>query len=326
MNQTSMKTRVVGVDISLGLTTMAIVDIRGNILAKDSFVTTEYPNIADFASVLCERIVNMLEANGGYESVRSIGISAASANFRTGCIENAPNMPWKGVIPLCAMLRDRIGLAVALGNNAYVRALGEHAYGAAHGMRNFILVTLGNGMGSCIFSNGQPHLGADGFAGEIGHTCAEHGGRLCGCGNRGCLERYTAAQGVIQTAHEVMAESDKPSMMRQVEKLTPKMIAAFCDQGDELSVEVFRRTGYMLGLGLANYASILNPEAIIITGGVAHAGDWLFKSAEEAFNAHVFHNIEGKVKFLASLLDENEHDLLGASVLAWKVKEYSLFK
>ena len=326
MNQTSMKTRVVGVDISLESTTMAIVDIRGNILAKDSFVTTDYPNIADFASVLCERIVNMLEANGGYETVRSIGISAPSANFRTGCIENAPNMPWKGVVPLAAMLRDRIGLAVALGNNAYVRALGEHAYGAAHGMRNFILITLGNGMGSCIFSNGQPHVGADGFAGEIGHTCAEHGGRLCGCGNRGCLERYTAAQGVLQTARELMAESDKPSMMRQVESLTPKLIAAFCDQGDELSIEVFRRTGYMLGIGLANYASILNPEAIIITGGVAHAGDWLFKSAEEAFNAHVFHNIEGKVKFLASLLDENDHDLLGASVLAWKVKEYSLFK
>ena len=326
MNQTSMKTRVVGVDISLESTTMAIVDIRGNILAKDSFVTTDYPNIADFASVLCERIVNMLEANGGYETVRSIGISAPSANFRTGCIENAPNMPWKGVVPLAAMLRDRIGLAVALGNNAYVRALGEHAYGAAHGMRNFILITLGNGMGSCIFSNGQPHVGADGFAGEIGHTCAEHGGRLCGCGNRGCLERYTAAQGVLQTARELMAESDKPSMMRQVESLTPKLIAAFCDQGDELSIEVFRRTGYMLGIGLANYASILNPEAIIITGGVAHAGEWLFKSAEEAFNAHVFHNIEGKVKFLASLLDENDHDLLGASVLAWKVKEYSLFK
>ena len=292
MTQENIKTRVVGVDIKLERTTIAIVDVRGNVISKSDFPTGYNPNVGDFISTLSNNIISLLEANGGYETIRSVGICCSSANFLTGCIENAANLPWKGVVPVAAMLRDRLGLAVALGNNAHARALGEHAYGMAHGMKDFILVTLGSGMGSCFFSNGQQHLGRDGFAGEVGHTCAKHDGRL----------------------------------LRLVEDVTPEELKTFCDQGDKLTIEVMNRTGYMLGLGLANYASVINPEAIIFTGNVSHIGHWLLNPAYEAFNSHVFHNIEGKVRFLLSNFEDSEANLLGASVLAWNVKEYSLFK
>ena len=303
-----MKTRVVAVDIRLERTTTAIIDVRGSILARDEFPTGDSANVGDFTSLLSENIVNLVENNGGYESIRSIGICCPSANFMTGCIENAPNLPWRGVVPLA------------------VCALGEHAYGVAHGMKNFILITLGSGMGSCIFSNGAPHLGRDGFAGEIGHTCAKLDGRQCACGNKGCLEMYTSAKGVVQTAQELLAESDAPSMMRQVEHLSSSTVSSLCNCGDALAIETMRRTGYWLGYGLAKYASIINPEAIVLTGGVIHAGDYLLEPMEASFNAHVFHNIEGKVKFLVTQFKESEANLLGASVLAWQVKEYSLFK
>ncbi len=306
-------------------TTYAIVDVRGNILAKDSFPTEDYPEINGYVKTLCEKIVELVEQNGGYESVRSVGISAPSANYMTGCIVNSPNMPWKGVIPLAAMMRDQLGLAVAVANNSHVVALGEHAFGSAHGMRDFIAVTLGSGMGSCIFSDGDVNLGFNGHAGEIGHTCVDVNGRQCGCGNRGCLEAYTATKGIIRTAKELLEESDEPSLMRGEEHLTPKKISQFCDAGDKLAIEVFRRTGEVLGLGLANYASLVNPEALIFTGGIARAGKWLLEPAKKSFEEHVFHNIQGKVKFLQSELGESERNVLGASVLAWKVKEYSLF-
>jgi glucokinase len=326
MNQAAVKKRVVGVDISLDLTTYAIVDVRGNILAKDSFPTLDYPEINGFVATLCERIVGLVELNGGYETIRSIGVSAPSANFMTGCMVNSPNMPWKGVIPLAAMMRDQLGLAVAVANNSHVVGLGEQAFGSAHGMREFIAITLGSGMGSCIFSDGEVNLGYDGHAGEIGHTCVQLNGRVCGCGNKGCLEAYTATKGIVRTAKDLLVETDEPSLMRDEEKLTPKKIYEFCEQGDKLAIEVFRRTGEVLGLGLANYASLLNPEAIIFTGGISRAGHWLLEPAKKSFEEHVFHNIQGKVKFLTSELGESERNVLGASVLAWKVKEYSLFK
>lgn len=326
MAQENVKTRVVGVDISMETTTTAVVDIRGNFLAKSSFPTGDNPNVADYTSRLSENIINLVEENGGYESIRSVGISCPSGNFRMGSIVNSPNMPWKGIVPMAAMLRDRLGLAVALGNNAHVRAIGEHAYGAAHGLKVFILMTLGGGVGSCFYSNGQPHLGQDGFTGEIGHSCVEVGGRQCGCGNKGCLEMYAANKGIVLTAKEVLAESDASSLMRQSEKLTCSQIIDFCHQGDNLAQETMRRAGSVLGMALAGYASIVNPEAIIFTGKVTHAGQWLFKPLEEAFNEHIFHNIQGKVKLLTSVLEEDEMDLLGASALAWEVEEYSLFK
>jgi glucokinase len=303
-----------------------VIDVRGNIIARESFNTGTNPNIGDFASVLSEQVVTLVENNGGYESIRSLGICSPSANYMTSCIENAPNLPWKGVVPLAAMMRDRLGLAVALGNNAYARGLGELAFGVAHGMKNFVLMTLGGGVGSSIFTNSQYYSGGDGFAGEVGHSLAVHDGRQCGCGNKGCLEMYCSRKGILMTAQEVMAESDVPSKMRLTEALTPEIIVSFCEMGDELAIETMRRTGDYLGRGLSVYATIINPEAFIFTGSVSHLGDWLFDPAWESFNDHVFHNIKGKVKFLPSQFDEKEANLLGASVLAWNVKEYSLFK
>lgn len=327
MEQCNIKTKVVGVDISNELTTYAIVDVRGNILAEDSFPTQDYPDVNNFVTSLSEKIVMLVEANGGYETIRSIGVSSPSASSVSGCIENAANLPWKGVVPLSAMLRDRIGLAVGLSNDAHVSALGEYTFGSAHGMRNFIIVSLGVGIGSCFFAEGDEHQGHSGYAGEFGHTCvAPDSGRLCGCGHRGCLEAYVGAKGIVLTAQEVMKESDKTTLMRELEKLSPRTIAECCDKGDELAIEVYRRTGHVLGLGLANYASIVDPEAIILTGGISHAGKWIVAPAYESFEDHVFGNLRGKVKILTSQLNDRERDVLGASALAWSVPEYSLFK
>ena len=326
MQSTSIKRRVIGIDISGDRTTLAVVDVRGNIIAQSYFVTSSYPDINEFTARLTEEVIALAEANGGYENIRSLGISCPSASIVSGCIENPPNMPWKGVIPLQAMLRDRLGLAVAISNDAHVAAMGEKIYGSAHGLKNFIVICMGVGLGSCFYSNGITHEGTSGYAGEIGHTCVIDHGRKCGCGMEGCLEAYVGANGIVQTAYEVMAESGKPSLMRDIEHLTPRIIKECCDQGDEMAIEVYRRTGYIFGIGLATYASIVNPEAIILTGGIAHAGSWLIEPTQESFEQHVFHNMRGKVKLLVTELDDHERDVLGASALAWEVPEYSLFK
>lgn len=326
MIEAKFNTRVIGVHIRIDRTVYALVDIRGNLIVQDEFATSDYPNISDFVTKLSDGIMAMMESNGGYETVRSIGMSVPSGNFTTGCIENSPNLPWKGIVPLAAMLRDRLGMAVALDNNANVVAMGEHAFGSAHGMKDFVVVTLGSGMGSSLFSGGKIYQGTNGFAGEIGHTTYVAGGRPCGCGKQGCLERYTASKGVLQTAQEVLEECDTASFMRNTQNLTVQLIIEFCNKGDELAIEVMRRTGHALGIGLANYASLFNPEAIILAGVVSKAGKWLLEPADEAFEKHIFHNMKGKVKLITSIYDDKELNVLGASVLAWDVKEYSLFK
>lgn len=326
MEEYNLKTRVVGVDISNELTTYAIVDIRGNVLAEESFSTEDYPDVNNFVTALSDKLVMLVENNGGYETIRSIGVSCPSASSVSGCIENAANLPWKGIVPLAVMLRDRIGLAVGLANDAHISALGEHTFGSAHGMSNFVVISLGVGIGSCFFSEGNDHRGHLGYAGEFGHTCIADRGRECGCGHEGCLEAYVGAAGIVRTAREIMEESDMPSLMRDAARLTPRIICEFCEKGDELAIETYRRTGYYLGIGLANYASIVDPEAIILTGGISHAGKWLLNPTYESFEDHVFGNLKGKVKILLSKLDDRERDVLGASALAWSVPEYSLFK
>ena len=323
----TIKNRVIGIDVRQERTMIAVVDQRGNILGTDSFLTTDYPDVNNFLTVLSERVILIAEANGGFENIRSVGISAPSSNYLTGCIENAANMPWKGVIPLAAMLRDRIGLAVALGNDAHITALGEHVYGAAHGMQNFIVVSFGHGgLGSCIFSNGLPYLGTCGSAGEMGHTCVEDGGRLCGCGRRGCLETYVTDRGIAQTAKELIEASTQPSMISSLDDLTPVSIALCCEKGDELAKEVFRKTGDYMGLGLANVASILDPEAIILADLPEEMFKWLIEPTREAFDRYVFRNVKDKVKLVMADLNSSERDVLGAAALAWTVQEYSLFK
>ena len=322
-----IKTRVIGIDIRLDKTTYGIVDIRGEIVAQDHFETSEYDDVNDFITVLADKLLALAEENGGYESIRSVGISAPSASSVSGCIENAANLPWKGVIPLAAMLRDRIGIAVAVANDAHITALGEKAYGSAHGMKDFVVVSISHGgLGSCFYSNGMPHVGAQGFAGELGHTCVEINGRTCGCGNKGCLETYCTEEGLKRTIADLIAEGEKSDVADQLAQMDIASIAKYCDKGDKVAIEAFRQTGDMLGLGLANYASVLNPEAIILTGDLTQAGKWLLKPMRKSFEEHVFPNIKHSTRILVSILKEGERDVLGASALAWDVKEYSLFK
>ena len=325
LHHTSKK-RVVGVNIGLDTTAYAIVDVRGNVIAQKEFPTLEHPYISEYVTFLSERLVELMEENGGYDTIRSVGVGVLSGNFVKGCIEHSPVFPWKGEVPLASMMRDQLGMAVAVGNNAHVRALGEQVFGKAHGMSDFIVITLGPGMGSCVFSHGRPHLGNEGFAGEIGHVCVNPEGRPCGCGGRGCLETYCSEEGAILTTRKMLNKSELPSQLRNYDILTLPLIIEACEQGDVLARASLRRTGEILGIGIANYASVINPEAIIFTGRVSRCGHWLFDSAKEAFEANVFHNMRGKTKFLASTLTDMEQNVLGASVLAWQVKEYSLFK
>lgn len=326
MTNFTTKKSVAGVNINIDVTTYAVVDVRGNIIAEESFATGDYPNINDFVAHLSERLFELMDDNGGYDTIRSVGVGVPNGNFITGCIEDSACLPWKGKIPLASMLRDRLGMAVAVANNAHARALGEQTFGSAHGMRDFLVITLGPIMGSCVFSNGHPYLGTDGHAGEIGHICVKEDGRECSCGNRGCLETYCAEKGIVRTAYKLLEESDKPSLMRDLETIDPKIITECCEKGDELAQETYRITGEILGVAMANYASVVNPQAIIFTGGISKAGKWLFEPVRKAFEENVFHNLRGKVDFLMSTLTDTERSVLGASALAWEVKEYSLFK
>lgn len=327
MGSFTIKTRVVGVDVGMTETTYAVVDIRGNVIAEEKFLTTDYPVLNDYVAALCDRIIQMVMDNGGYEAIRSVGMSVPSANFTTGCVENASNLPWKGVIPLAAMMRDRLGLAVAIANEAHVTALGERAFGSAHGMKDFVVISLGHvGVGSCIFMNGRSHLGANGFAGEVGHVCIEENGRQCGCGHKGCLETYVSARGIRQTVLEKLQTWTGPTQLKADGDLSPTAIAKACEDGDPLAQEVLANIGDTLGFSLANYAMVLNPEAFILTGELTKMGDSLLTPVLESFEQNLFQNVKGKVKVVLSSLDDHLRDVLGASVLAWEVKEYSLFK
>ena len=322
------KTRVIGVDISLERTSFAIVDVRGHVIASSDICTQDYPEIDGFIVALCDAITKLVDDNGGFETVRSVGMSCPSGNFKTGSVENSPNMPWKGSIPIAAMVRDRLGLAVAITNDSVAIAFGELSFGSAHGLTNFAIVTIGHGLGCAIFSERRLVGGNNGFAGELGHTCVVDNGRKCECGLKGCLETYVAEKGILRTARELMEGSDRPSLMRNysITKLTPKEITDCCNKGDEMAKEVYRKTGYILGISLANLAAIIDPEAIILAGGIVHAGKWLVEPTYQSFQEHLFHNIRGKVKLIRSALNDRERDVLGASALAWNVKEYSLFK
>jgi glucokinase len=327
MGFVQIKKQVVGIDIDIQITTIAVVDIRGNIIATMDFPTDAYPDASEYIATLCEKVVALVEDNGGYESIRSVGVSAPSANYLSGSIENAANLPWKGVIPLAAIMRDRLGISVAVANDCHVSALGESVFGSAHGMKNFVVMLLGySGVGSCFFSNGHPHLGTDGFAGEIGHTALIDNGRQCGCGKKGCLETYTSVKGILLTVKELLESSSVPSLLRGCELKNLADVFAACDKGDVIAIEAMKRSGDSLGRGLANYASVLDPEAIILTGEAAQGGKWLLDPLLDSFETHVFHNIRDKVKIVVSHLNDKDRRVLGASALAWDVKEYSLFK
>lgn len=325
MEQTTLKTKVISAHITPDITNIAIIDSRANIIAKTEFCTNKYPDITKYIDRFCETASSLIETNNCFEEIRSIGISCSNANFLTGNIENANNLPWKGVIPMTSMLRDQMGMAVAIGNNCHAAALAEAHYGSAHGANDFLYLNIGYGLGGYMFVRGKEYTGANGFAGEIGHTCMKDEGRQCECGLKGCLETYVSIKGVLKTAKEVMQESDKPSLMREIEDLSYEDIIKFCELGDELSIETFRRTGNLLGRSLATFSTTFDPELIVIGGRLADAKKWLTDPTCEAYDKYVYRNIKNKTSLVCSTMQNGERELIGASVLAWQVKAYSLF-
>lgn len=320
-----VKPYVIGVDLGGTNTVFGIVNQRGDVLYDDSIRTQEFSTAEAFveAGVACMK--PLIEKAGGIDQIKAMGIGAPNGNYYTGSIEYAPNLPWKGIVPLSKMFSDALGIPVAMTNDANAAALGEMIYGVARGMKNFIVITLGTGVGSGIVINGQLVYGHDGFAGELGHVTMVRGaeGRQCGCGRTGCLETYCSATGVARSAREILAKTTKPSLLRELdpEKITSLDVSIAAGKGDEVAKEIFEFTGKMLGEACADFTAFSSPEAYIFFGGLTKAGDLIMKPIEEAYNNHVMPIFKGKAKFLVSGLMSSNAAVLGASALGWDIPE-----
>ncbi len=315
-----MDSYVIGVDIGGTGTKYGIVDKDGNVLHSSSMPTNTHAQVHTFIDELYEKLSELIEKVGGVGRIKGIGIGAPNGNIYTGTIEYAPNLPWKGVIPFAKMVQDKFKLPVKLTNDANAAAVGEMMYGAAKGMKDFIMITLGTGVGSGIVANGQLIYGHDGFAGELGHTIIIPDGRLhTGTGKKGSLESYASATGVALTAVEILSTTDRPSLLRSIplEKITSKDVFEAAQQDDEVAKEVFEFTGKILGMSLANFVMFSSPEAIILFGGLTKAGDLILKPTREHMEANVIEIFENKVKILFSHLKESDAAILGASALMW---------
>jgi len=315
-----MDSFVVGVDIGGTGTKFGIVDHLGNVLFSSEMSTKKHLQVHDFIDELDEKLNELIDKVGGVGRIKGIGVGAPNGNIYTGTIEYAPNLPWKGIIPLAKMLQDKTKLPVKLTNDANAAAVGEMKYGAAQGMKDFIMITLGTGVGSGIVANGQIIYGHDGFAGELGHTIIIPEGRLhTGTGKRGSLESYASATGVTLTAIEILEQSDRPSLLRAIDpnELNSKIVFEAATKGDEIAKEVFDYTGKILGMALANFVMFSSPEAIILFGGLTKAGDLILKPAREHLENNVIEIFENKVKILISHLKESDAAILGASALMW---------
>lgn len=322
----TQKPYVIGVDLGGTNTVFGIVDAQGNIVAQDSIKTQDYKTAVAFVEAGVACLKPLLEKVGGIEQIAGMGIGAPNANFYSGAIEYAPNLSWAhdGVVPLAQMFSGRLGgLAVRLTNDANAAAMGEMTYGVARGMKNFIVITLGTGVGSGIVINGQLVYGHDGFAGELGHVKVDHSAnaRLCGCGRHGCLEAYCSATGVARTAREMLQLSERPSLLREKNPDDIESLDVFlaAQKGDDMAKEIFNYTGLTLGEACADFAAFSSPEAFIFFGGLCKAGGLIMKPIEEAYNRAVMPIFRGKAKFLVSGLMNANAAVLGASALGWGV-------
>ena len=316
-----MDSFVVGVDIGGTGTKFGIVDNVGNVLFSSEMSTKKHEQVHTFIEELNEKLLELIDKVGGVGRIKGIGVGAPNGNIYTGNIEYAPNLPWRGIIPLAKMIQDKTKLPVKLTNDANAAAVGEMKYGAAQGMNDFIMITLGTGVGSGIVANGQLIYGHDGFAGELGHTIIVPDGRLHpGTGKRGSLESYASATGVTLTAIEILQKSDRPSLLREVaaSELNAKIIFDAATKGDELAKEVFDYTGKILGMALANFVMFSSPEAIILFGGLTKAGDFILKPTREHLEANLIEIFQNKVKILVSHLKESDAAILGASAMMWE--------
>ena len=322
MNTNMEKPYVVGIDIGGTNTVFGIVDARGTIVASSSIKTGAYAEIEEYVDAVCQNLLPLIVANGGVDKVKGIGIGAPNGNFYSGTIEFAPNLPWKGVIPLAAMFEERLGIPTALTNDANAAAIGEMTYGAARGMKDFIMITLGTGVGSGIVINGQLVYGHDGFAGELGHVIIRRDGRQCGCGRKGCLETYCSATGVTRSAREFLTSSTEPSLLRAIpaESITSKDVYDAAVKGDKLALDIFEFTGQILGEAIADFIAFSSPEAIILFGGLAKSGEYIFRPIQKAIDENILTIYKGKTKLLMSELKDADAAVLGASALGWEIK------
>lgn len=321
-----MKPYVIGIDVGGQTTKMGIVDARGTVLAQNVVRTDTFETVDQYLEDVKNGLNELIGKVGAEGLIRGIGVGAPNANYYTGNIENAVNIAWasgKGSIPFARLLSEKMqGLPVALTNDANAAAVGEMTYGAARGMKDFIMITLGTGVGSGIIVNGQVLYGHDGFAGELGHTCAVRGGngRPCNCGKTGCLETYCSATGVARTAKEwLLMDPDTPSRLRGLQTITSKDVFEAAKEGDEMAIRIFEFTGRILGESLADFVAFSAPEAIVLFGGLARAGELLRKPLEEAMNKNMLSLWKDKVQIVFSQLKESDAAILGASALAWEL-------
>lgn len=316
------KQYVVGIDIGGTNTVFGIVDARGTIIASSSIKTAGNEKVEDYVDDVCKNLLPLIAEHGGTERIRGIGIGAPNGNYYTGTIEFAPNLPWKGILPLAAMFEERLGIPTALTNDANAAAVGEMTYGAARGMKDFIMITLGTGVGSGIVINGQVVYGHDGFAGELGHVISRRDGRQCGCGRKGCLETYCSATGVARTAREFLASHTEPSLLREipVENITSKDVYDAAVKGDKLAEDIFEFTGNILGEALADAIAFSSPEAIVLFGGLTKSGSYIMDPIKRSIDKNILSIYRDKTKILVSELKDSDAAVLGASALAWELK------
>ena len=318
------KPYVVGIDIGGTNTVFGIVDARGHVVAADSVKTRKHVDFDDYINDLHEGLSRLIKANDAEDQIQGIGIGAPNGNYYTGEIINPPNLPWGPVIPLAEKMSKAFGgIPVAVTNDANAAAVGEMTYGAARGMKDFIMITLGTGVGSGIVINGQLVYGSDGFAGELGHVIMKrNNGRICGCGRTGCLEAYCSATGVARTAREFLEIRTEPSLLRniQIEDITSKDVYDAAMAGDKLAKDIFNYTGEILGEAFADMVAFSSPQAIILFGGLAKSGDLLLKPLKETFDKSVMPIFKGKTKILISELKESDAAVLGASALGWEAR------
>ena len=320
-----MKPYVIGLDLGGTNSVFGIVDSQGEIKATAAIKTGGFATAEDYVAACMQALQPIIDEVGGIETINAMGIGAPNGNYYNGTIEYAPNIAWahEGIVPLAEMFSKALGIPVALTNDANAAAIGEMTYGVARGMKNFIVLTLGTGVGSGIVVNGQLLYGSNGFAGELGHVIMQReNGRLCGCGRKGCLETYCSATGVARTARELLTTSDRPSLLREIEldKITSLEVSIAASKGDEMAQEIYRFTGRMLGEACADFAAFSAPEAFIFFGGMTKAGDLIMNPIKESYKENVF-PLYRNAQFLVSGLDGSSAAVLGASAVGWGLLE-----
>ena len=324
MQTKGRKDYAIGIDIGGTNTVFGMVDHRGDIRYRGAISTRKHDDITEYIEELHEALLPAIEHIGGVQNVRGIGVGAPNGNYYNGTIEYAPNLRWTGIIPLADIMQKKFGLPTALTNDANAAAVGEMMYGVAKGIKDFIMITLGTGVGSGIVANGQLIYGHDGFAGELGHTIIIPGGRFHpGTGAHGSLEAYASATGVVRTAIEFLDKnSAQESLLRAFpkEEIDSRIVFECAMKGDEIANEVYRYTGEILGMSLANFVMFSSPEAIILFGGLTRSGDLILKPTREHMESNLIQVFQNKVKILVSHLKESDAAILGASALVWDMK------